>query len=335
MFIIGEIGQAHEGSLGIAHSYIDALKDTGINAIKFQTHIAEAESSEFEPFRIKFSYEDDTRFDYWKRMEFSLPQWKELKNHCDDAGLEFISSPFSNAAVDLLEELDVKRYKIGSGEVSNFLLLERIAKTGKPIILSSGMSSFEEIEQAVNFLTPYKNELSILQCTTAYPTQPKEWGLNVINELKSRFGYPVGFSDHSGEIYAGLAAATLGIDILEFHVVFNKKMFGPDAKASLTLSQVSMLVEGIKQIEEAVNVKIDKDFTEKYTELKSIFEKSLAVNKHLEIGHILRSEDLEAKKPKGYGIPANQYKDVLGKRIVRQMNKWDFLNPHDLEQDGR
>ena len=331
MFIIAEIGQAHEGSLGIAHSYIDALKDTGVNAVKFQTHIAEAESSEFEPFRVKFSYEDATRFDYWKRMEFSLAQWKELKQHCEDVGLEFISSPFSNAAVDLLEEIGVKRYKIGSGEVSNFLLLERIAQTGKPIILSSGMSSFNEIEQAVNLLIPYKNELSILQCTTAYPTQPKEWGLNIINELKSRFGYPVGFSDHSGEIYAGLAAATLGIDLLEFHVVFNKQMFGPDAKASLTLSQISTLVEGIKHIEEAMSVKIDKNSTEKYTELKAIFEKSLAVNKPLAAGHILRNEDLEAKKPKGYGIPANQYKEILGKKIVRQMNKWDFLNPQDLE----
>lgn len=104
MFLIAEIGQAHEGSLGIAHSYIDALATTGVNAVKFQTHIAHAESSEFEPFRVKFSYEDDTRYDYWKRMEFSAEQWAGLKQHCDDKGLEFISSPFSNAAVDLLEK---------------------------------------------------------------------------------------------------------------------------------------------------------------------------------------------------------------------------------------
>ena len=117
---MAEIGQAHEGSLGILHSYIDALSDTGIDAIKFQTHIAEAESSEYEPFRVEFSYEDKTRFDYWKRMEFSLSQWTGIREHCDEVGLEFISSPFSNMAVDWLEEIGVQEYKIGSGEVSNY-----------------------------------------------------------------------------------------------------------------------------------------------------------------------------------------------------------------------
>ena len=133
VFIIAEIGQAHEGSLGILHSYIDALEDTGVDAIKFQTHIAEAESSEYEPFRVKFSYEDATRYEYWKRMEFTLEQWKGIKKHCDEVGLEFISSPFSNMAVDWLEELGVQKYKIGSGEVNNYLMLEKIAKTGKDI----------------------------------------------------------------------------------------------------------------------------------------------------------------------------------------------------------
>src|SRR5690606_28216777 len=136
MLIIAEIGQAHEGSLGIAHSYIDALSKTGVDAVKFQVHIAEAESSEFEPFRIKFSTQDKTRFDYWKRMEFSLEQWQELKSHCEEAGVEFMVSTFSYAAVDLLDRLEVKRYKIGSGEVGNFLMLEKIAETGKPVILS-------------------------------------------------------------------------------------------------------------------------------------------------------------------------------------------------------
>ena len=139
--IIAEIGQAHEGSLGIAHSYIDALVDAGIKVIKFQTHIAEAESSIYEPFRINFSYEDKCRFDYWRRMEFSEEEWNGLKSHCDRLGVEFLSSPFSLQAVELLERLDVKRYKVGSGEITNKLLLKRIAETKKPIILSTGMSS--------------------------------------------------------------------------------------------------------------------------------------------------------------------------------------------------
>ena len=126
IFIIAEIAQAHDGSLGIAHSFIDALKDTGVDAVKFQTHMAEAESSDFEPFRVNFSYVDKTRFEYWKRVEFNFEEWKGLKEHCDQNNLEFMSTPFSNSAVDLLEKLSVKRYKIGSGDVGNFLLLEKL-----------------------------------------------------------------------------------------------------------------------------------------------------------------------------------------------------------------
>ncbi|RZL16570.1 MAG: N-acetylneuraminate synthase, partial [Pedobacter sp.] len=149
VFIIAEIAQAHDGSLGIAHSYIDALADAGVDAVKFQTHIAEAESSIFEPFRVKFSYEDDTRFDYWKRMEFTEQQWAGLKEHCEARGVEFMSSPFSGAAVELLNRLGVKRFKVGSGEVNNLLLLHQIAQTGKEIILSSGMSNFSELDKTI------------------------------------------------------------------------------------------------------------------------------------------------------------------------------------------
>ena len=187
VFIVAEIAQAHDGSLGLLHSYIDAIAKTGVNAIKFQTHIAEAESSIREPFRVNFSYEDKTRFDYWKRMEFTLDQWKEIKVHCDEVGLEFMSSPFSNAAVDLLEKVGVQRYKVGSGEVNNFLLLEKIASTKKPVIISSGMSSYEELDNTVEFLNERKVDYSILQCTTSYPTKPDQFGLNVIGELKRRY----------------------------------------------------------------------------------------------------------------------------------------------------
>jgi len=165
MFLIAEIAQAHEGSLGIAHSYIDALAETGVDAVKFQVHIAEAESSSLEQFRVNFSYEDATRFDYWKRMEFTPEQWAGLKQHCTDKGMEFLASPFSVAAVTLLEQLEVKQYKIGSGELSNFLMLDRIAQTGKPIILSSGMSNWAELDDTIAFLRPFGNKLSLMQCT--------------------------------------------------------------------------------------------------------------------------------------------------------------------------
>ena len=299
IYTIAEIAQAHEGSLGILHSYIDALAQSGVDAVKFQTHIAHAESSEYEPFRVKFSYEDATRYDYWKRMEFTPPQWREIKTHCDEAGVDFISSPFSNAAVDLLEDVGVQAYKIGSGEVNNLLMLEKIARTGKPVILSSGMSSFAELDETVAFLRDRNVDFSILQCTTAYPTEPEEWGLNVIGELKERYDVPVGFSDHSGDIFACLAAAACGAEILEFHAVFDRRMFGPDAKASLTIDEIARLVEGTRQIATAHAHPVDKNDNRRFGELKSIFEKSLAVNKDLPAGHILTFDDLEAKNQKG------------------------------------
>jgi len=330
IFTIAEIGQAHEGSLGILHSYIDAVATTGVSAIKFQTHIAEAESSIHEPFRVKFSYEDDTRIDYWKRMEFTLKQWIGIKKHCDDVGLEFMSSPFSNAAVDLLEKVGIKRYKIGSGEVNNFLLLEKIAKTGKPVIISSGMSSFKELDATVAFLKERKVEFSILQCTTAYPTKPYQYGLNIIQELKERYGVVIGFSDHSSSVEACIAATALGAEILEFHVVFDKNMFGPDAKSSLDIKETAQLVKSITNISTALQNPINKNNNEGFKELKTIFEKSLAVNKELPLNHIVTFDDLEAKKPKGFGVLASNYKNVLGKKLNRSLAKWEFLNETDL-----
>lgn len=331
--IIAEIAQAHDGSLGTAHAYIDALAQTGVDAVKFQTHIAEAESSIHEPFRVKFSKQDATRFDYWKRMEFTLSQWKELKAHCDDVNLEFISSPFSNLAVDWLEEVGVKRYKIGSGEVSNWLMLGKIAKTSKPIILSSGMSNWEELDNAILFLKDFGNELSIMQCTTAYPTKPEQWGLNVIQELASRYGIPIGFSDHSGNTHACLAAAALGANLFEFHVVFDKRQFGPDTLASITLDQTKELVQGIRQIQTSLSNPIKKDQIESFKDLKKIFEKSLAVNRALTKGTVLTAEVLESKKPTGCGIPAKDFSAVIGKKLKTDLAQWDFLNWENIDLD--
>lgn len=328
-FIIAEIAQAHDGSLGIAHSYIDALAETGVNAIKFQTHIADAESSIFEPFRTKFSYEDLSRFDYWKRMEFTEEQWLGLRQHAAERNLEFISSPFSLAAVDLLERVGVKRYKIGSGEISNHLLLNRIGRTGKPVILSSGMSSMKELSAAIDVLNGFNIDISVLQCTTSYPTQPEQWGLNVIDQLK-QFGIPVGFSDHSGEIFACLAAVTKGAKILEFHAVFDKQMFGPDAKSSLTISEIRTLVTGVRKIERSLATIVDKNNLQPYIELKAMFGKSLAVNQNLSRGSILSEDMLEAKKPEGYGIPAKEYKRVIGRTLTRDLGAFSFLSEHDL-----
>ena len=247
VFLIAEVAQAHDGSLGILHSYIDSISSTGVNAIKFQMHIASAESSSVEPFRVNFSYEDVTRFDYWKRMEFTFDQWRDIKKHCDDVGLNFICTPFSNKAIDWLEDLDIEIYKVGSGDVNNFLMLERLLQTKKEIIISSGMSSLEELDESIDYLNGAKDRLSLLQCTSSYPTGASTLGLNLISEFSKRYNIPVGLSDHSGKIYSSIAAASLGAKIIEFHAVFDRRMFGPDASSSLLVDEIKDLAIDLKK----------------------------------------------------------------------------------------
>jgi N,N'-diacetyllegionaminate synthase len=329
--IIAEIGQAHDGSLGILHSYIDALAVTGVDAIKFQVHIAEAESSHHEQFRVPFSYVDKTRFDYWKRMEFSLEQWIQIRDHVHAKGMQFIASPFSCAAVSLLQEAEVDVFKVGSGEITNHLLLENIAATRKPVILSSGMSTMAEIDAALALFTERNIPVSILQCTTAYPTQPEQWGLPIINSLKNRYNVPVGFSDHSGTTTACLAATAVGAEILEFHVVFDRRMFGPDATSSLEIDEVKELVESVKMIRRALSAPFTKDgFASEADPLKELFGKSLAVNRSFPAGHIIRQEDLEAKKPAAFGLSPAGFKAVVGKTLTRAVEQWDFLQAADI-----
>ena len=335
MELIAEIAQAHDGSLGILHSYIDALAATGVDAIKFQTHVAEAESSIHEPFRVNFSYEDATRYDYWSRMGFTAEQWRGVKAHCDEVGLEFMSSCFSQAAVDMMEGVGMARYKVGSGEVTNFLLLEKIARTKKPIILSSGMSSLEELDAAVAFIATHGNGLSILQCTTAYPTPPERVGLNVLSVLRGRYpGARIGLSEHTAKVSTGIAAAALGAEILEFHAVFDRRMFGPDAASSLNIDEIKQLVDGVREVETMLANPVDKTDVSAYGELKRIFEKSLAVGRDLPAGHALRFEDLEAKKPAGHGIRASAFRSVIGRKLSRDLSKYDFLSEGDLLRPG-
>ena len=214
--------------------------------------------------------------------------------------------------------------------MNNFLLLEKIAQTGKPVILSSGMSSLEELDQAVAFLLSKEVAFSILQCTTSYPTTPEGYGLNVIEELKDRYMVSVGFSDHSADIGTCIAATALGAEILEFHAVFNHSDFGPDATSSIEIDEVSQLVRSVRKVALSRKHPIDKTNNNQYAELKRIFEKSLAVNKDLKKGHILTFNDLEAKKPKGYGIDAAQFEHIIGRPLKKSLQQWDFLTEDDI-----
>ena len=313
--IIGEVAQAHDGSLGTAHAYIDAMADAGADAVKFQTHYADHESSPDEPFRVSFTPQDANRRDYWKRLEFTPEQWRGLAEHCRRRGVLFLSSPFSRYALNILEECGVPAWKVASGEVPNFPLLDALCATGKPIILSSGMSDWSELDRAVDRVKGHGNELCVMQCTTAYPCPPVAIGLNVMQEMRARYGTCVGLSDHSGTMWPAIAGATLGMDVYEVHITFHRKAFGPDTRASLTPEKLAEAVEGIRFTEIMRDRPIDKNANaEACAALRSMFNQGLVAASDLPEGSVLGPESLTTRKPLR-DIPASQYEAVLGRRL--------------------
>ncbi|MGD9217228.1 MAG: N-acetylneuraminate synthase family protein [Desulfobacteraceae bacterium] len=319
--IIAEIGQAHDGSLGTAHAYIDAAAGAGADAIKFQTHIADAESTPRDVFRVKFSYQDATRRDYWKRMEFTPEQWAGLAAHAREKGLLFLSSAFSEQAVAMLDSIGMPAWKVASGEIATKPLLEQMAATTKPLLISTGMASWRQIDQSLGWLSGWNTPYALFQCTTAYPCPPDRWGLNLIGEIRERYRCPVGFSDHSGGIFAGLAAAALGIDLLEVHITFSRNCFGPDVPASLTIEQFAQLVTGVRGIEAAVKHPLDKNvLAETLSSTLDLFSKSIVAAKEIPAGKILAYEDLAFKKPGGRGIPASDYETIIGRKIKKTIS---------------
>jgi N,N'-diacetyllegionaminate synthase len=332
--IIGEVAQAHDGSLGLAHAFVDAIAGAGANAVKFQTHIASAESTAAEPWRVRFSPQDATRYDYWKRMELSEDEWRGLKGHADDRGLAFISSPFSIEAVDLLERVGVSAWKVASGEAGNLPMLDRMLRGGRPVMVSSGMSPLAETDAAVARVQAARVPVAVLQCTSAYPCPPERIGLNLIPFYRDRYRSAVGLSDHSGTIYPGLAAATLGIDVLEVHVTLSREMFGPDVAASVTTSELRQLVDGVRFIERMIDSPLDKDaIAADLRPLRDMFTKSVVARTPLAAGTVLAEEHLAAKKP-GTGIPAARLPELIGLRLRRDLQADELLREADFEPVG-
>jgi N,N'-diacetyllegionaminate synthase len=260
MEIIAEVGLAHDGSLSQAHAYVDACAKAGVDAVKFQCHLGD----QCTEWRVAPRWvHEGSRQEYWKRTDFQLFQWNHLAIHCDEVGVEFLCSPFSVAAVALIDPL-VKRWKVPSGRIADMALLDAIGLTGKPCILSSGMATLLEINDAEYRLRNMDCETTLLQCTTAYPTAPEAVGL----WLAARWD---GLSDHSGTIYPGLAAAALGCKVLEVHVCFSKDQGGFDTEASITTAELAELVRGVRFIEKAIQP-VDKDkMAEKLADVRRVF----------------------------------------------------------------
>jgi len=325
------VALTHDGSLGLAHAFVDAIANAGADAVKFQTHIATAESTPSEPFRVKFSRQDKTRYDYWKRMEFTEGGWRGLADHARDRGILFLSSPFSIQAVDLLDRIGMPLWKIASGETSNAMLLDRILDTGKPVLLSTGMSPIEEIDAAVARVRARNVDVGVFQCTTAYPCPPEKIGLNLIPFYRERYGCWVGLSDHSATIYPGLAAATMGSDMLEVHVALSPEMFGPDVIASVTTQELRQLVEGIRFIERMKAHPLDKDVSARETApLRKLFTRSLVASTNLPAGTVLAREHVAIKKP-GTGLAPDRLDEVIGRRLKRPVVADQVLAADDIE----
>ena len=330
-FVIGEVALGHDGSLGLAHTFIDAIAAAGADAVKFQTHIAAAESTPSEPFRVTFSRQDASRYDYWKRMEFTENGWRGLAEHCREKQVVFLSSPFSLEAVDLLQRIGMPLWKIASGETSNVALLDRVLETRVPVLLSTGMSPLSEIDAAVARVRAAGVQAGVFQCTTAYPCPPEQIGLNLIPEYRRRYGCWVGLSDHSATIYAGLAGAALGLDMLEVHVTLSREMFGPDVSASVTTGELRQLVEGVRFIERMRASPLDKDASARETApLRRLFTRSLVAKEALPAGTVLRREHITIKKP-GTGLAPDRLDAIIGKRLARPVSADQLLSAEDLE----
>ncbi|MCI0627135.1 MAG: N-acetylneuraminate synthase family protein [Acidobacteria bacterium] len=315
----------------MAHAFIDAIANAGADGVKFQAHIAAAESTPFEPWRVRFSVQDESRYAYWRRMEFTPPQWLGLKQHAEERGLAFICSPFSVEATELLKGIGVSAWKIASGEVASSSMFESIAETGLPVLLSSGLSPLSELDSAVAKIQARNLPYVVLQCTSSYPCAPEHVGLNMLGAFRERYHCAVGLSDHSGTIFAGLAAATLGISALEVHVTFSREMFGPDVAASVTTAELRQLIDGVRFIERMISHPVDKDkIAQELAPLRTMFSKSVVARMSLREGTVLRPEHLAVRKPGG-GVPELKMSALLNRKLKRTIMANAPIAMADLE----
>ncbi|MDB5103985.1 MAG: N-acetylneuraminate synthase [Fibrobacteres bacterium] len=326
-FIIAEIGSVHDGSFGNATRLIDVAKACGADAAKFQTHISEAETLRNAPAPAYFKSEP--RWEYFRRTGFTLEQWKALKAHCDGIGIEFMSSPFSVEAVDLLMQVGMRRWKIPSGEITNLPYLRAVAATKVPVILSSGMSTWAELDAAVEAVRGQGTLEAVLQCTSEYPCPDEKVGLNVMREIASRYGVACGLSDHTLEIFAPIVAVASGATVIEKHLTFSRSMYGSDAKHSLEPRDFQTMVQGIRAAETMLASKVDKDNVSAFRDMKSIFEKSLVSLVEIPQGTKVTEAMIGCKKP-GTGIPAARLGSMIGRIAAKGITADSLLAEDDF-----
>ena len=323
--VIAEIGNNHDGSVHQAERLIDAAAEAGADAAKFQTHITEAEMHPSTPTPPHFP---EPRWEFTKRMELTLDEHRHLKAYTEAKGLIFFSSPFSVEAVELLEEVGAPLYKIASGEVTNPPLIEAIAATGKPVLLSTGMAGIDEIEGAMAILRAADADVLIMQCTSNYPCPPEKVNLRAMPVLGERFGTLYGLSDHTPDVHTSIAAVALGATAIEKHFTLSKRLYGPDHHASLTPEELTRLIEGIRQVEAALGSE-KKERDPELDPARATFEKSVVANVSIPEGATIERSMLTTRRP-GNGIPAVRLAEVVGRRAARAIDANELVAEADL-----
>ena len=327
VFIIAEAGVNHNGNLAFAKKLIDAAKEAGADAVKFQTFQTEqviTKSAQKAAYQQITTGEQESQYDMVKKLELTFDEFNSLKEYCDHSEILFLSTPFDMESIEYLETINIPVYKIPSGEITNLPYLIRIAETLKPIIMSTGMSTLEEIGNAVSILKQHGNKnLTLLHCNTEYPTPFEDANLNAMLTLKNAFQTDVGYSDHTLGIEASIAAVALGATVIEKHFTLDKNMEGPDHKASLNPEELKLLVQSIRNVERALG---DGEKKPSKSELKNrdVARKSIVAKVPIQEGEVFSTANITVKRP-GNGITPMRWFDVIGQAAKREFKEDELI----------
>lgn len=326
VLIIAEAGVNHNGSLSIAKKLVDAARDAGADVVKFQTAKLDSLVSGYAPmaeYQKNNTGQGDSQKEMLRKLLLPFEDFEELSDYCKEKGIRFLSTPFDIESIHFLNHL-VEVWKVPSGEITNYPYLCEIGKTGKDVILSTGMSNMKEISDAISVLKENgASKITLLHCTTEYPAPIEEIHLNAMKTLQREFGCEVGYSDHTEGIEAALAAAALGAVVIEKHFTLDKNMEGPDHKASIEPEELKSLVKGIRKIEKALGDSVKKPGA---SELKNrvAARKSIVAAERIRQGEIFTEKNLTAKRP-GNGISPMRWKEILGMKAKRDFDEDEMI----------
>ncbi len=337
VLIIAEAGVNHNGNIEFAKRLIDAAVEAGVDMVKFQTFKVDtlvskaAKKAEYQTKNI--GDDDDSQYNMLKMLELSHENHMELISYCNEKGIQFFSTAFDTEGLDYLNSLGFERFKVPSGEITNYPYLKKLAEFGKPVILSTGMANMQEIEEAVEVLTSKnlrRENITVLHCNTEYPTPMEDVNLLAMNHIKGQIGVEVGYSDHTLGIEVPIAAVALGAKVIEKHFTLDRNLPGPDHSASLEPSELKAMVKAIRNIEEAIAGTGVKEPSRSEIKNKDIARKSIHVNRAVQKGEILSNMDLITLRP-GNGISSMKWETVVGSRARHNLEAFQMLELKDLE----